>query len=94
MVQNHSLGDSFENGKGFLSKLIPDKILETVLCRNFAKKRLFWGDFGSPFSSKIWERLKSFTILKRNYLRSFLEYFGVLWTHPFFESGAPISLIS
>ena len=94
MVQNHSLGDSFENGKGFLSKLIPDKILETVLCRNFAKNRLFWGDFGSPFSSKIWERLKSFTILKRNYLRSFLEYFGVLWTHPFFESGAPISLIS
>ena len=94
MVQNHSLGDSFENGKGFLSKLIPDKILETVLCRNFAKNRLFLADFGSPFSIKIWERLKSFTILKRNYLWSFLEYFGVLWTHPFFESGAPISLIS
>ena len=94
MVKNHSLGDSFENRKWFLSKLIPDKILETVLCRNFAKNRLFLGDFGSQFSSKIWERLKSFTILKRNYLRSFLEYFGVLWTHPFFESGAPISLIS
>ena len=94
MVQNHLLDNSFENGKGFLCKLIPNKILETVLCRNFAKNRLFLVDFGSPFSIKIWERLKSFTILKRNYLRSFLEYFGVLWTHPFFESGAPISLIS
>ena len=45
MVQNHSLGDLFENGKEFLSKLIPDKILETVLCRNFAKNRLFLGGF-------------------------------------------------
>ena len=53
MVQNRSLGDSFENRKEFLSKLTPDKILETVLCRNFAKNRLFLGDFGSPFSSKI-----------------------------------------
>ena len=94
MVQNHLLGDSFENGKGFLSILIPDKILETVLWRNFTKNRLFWGNFGSPFSNKIWERLKSFTILKRNHLRSFLEYFWVLWTHLFFESGAPISVIS
>ena len=43
MVQNHLLGDSFENGKGFLSILIPDKILETVLWRNFTKNRLFGG---------------------------------------------------
>ena len=93
MVQNHLLGDSFENGKGFLSVLIPDKILETVLCRNFAKNRIFWGDFGSPFSNKIWERLKSFAILKQNHLWSFLEYFGVLWTHPFSENGAPIGVI-
>ena len=35
MVQNHLLGNCFENGKGFLSKLIPDQNLETVLCRNF-----------------------------------------------------------
>ena len=44
--------------------------------------------FGSQLPSKIWEQLKSFTILKRNYLQSFLEYPRVPWTHPFFESGA------
>ena len=52
MVQNHLLGDSFENGKGFLSKLIPDKILETVLGRNFTKKTIFSWNFGSQLS--IW----------------------------------------
>ena len=42
MVQNDLLDDSFENRKGFFSKLILVSILETVLCRNFAKNRLFW----------------------------------------------------
>ena len=55
MVQNHSLGDSFENGKGFLSKLIPDKILETVFDQNFAKKTFFGGNFGSQIPNKVWE---------------------------------------
>ena len=41
-IQNHLLGDCFENGKGFLGKLIPDQNLETKSrCRNFAKNRLF-----------------------------------------------------
>ena len=55
MVQNHSLGNSFENGKGFLSKLIPDKILETILGRNFAKNLTFLGNFGSQIPNKVWE---------------------------------------
>ena len=87
-IEQHSFGH-FLCEFSQIAHLIKNFMPQTVF-----GNRLFWGDFGSPFSSKIWERLKSFTILKRNYLRSFLEYFGVLWTHPFFESGAPISLIS
>ena len=55
MVQNHLLGDSVENGKGFLSILIPDKILETVLGRNFTKKTIFSRNFGSQIPNKVWE---------------------------------------
>ena len=42
MVQYPFLVDSFENAKGFRSHLIPYKVLETILCQNFAKKLDFW----------------------------------------------------
>ena len=45
MVPNHLLVDSFENAIGFRSDLIPYKILETILCQNFAKKIVFWEVF-------------------------------------------------
>ena len=94
MVQNPLLVNSLENEKGFLSIIIPNKVLEAVLCPNFAKKTFFWVNFGSQFPIEIRKRPKSFTILKRIHLRSFLEYSWVSWTHPFFQSGAPISLVS
>ena len=53
MVQNPLFVNSFENGRGFMSQLIPYKILETILCKNFAKKINFLGSFGSQFSSKV-----------------------------------------
>ena len=55
MVQYPLLVDSFENAKGFRSDLIPYKVLETILCQNFAKKIDFLGNFGSPFSCKVWK---------------------------------------
>ena len=55
MVQYRLLVDSFENAKGFRSDLIPYKVLETILCQNYAKKIDFLGHFGSPFSSKVWK---------------------------------------
>ena len=94
MVQYPLLVDSFENAIGFRSDLIPYKILETILCQNFAKKIDFLGNFGLPFSCKVCKWLKTFTILNRIYLRSFLNYFWEQWAHPFFVSGAPIKLIS
>ena len=51
MVQNHLLDDCFENGKGFLSKLIPDQNLDTVLCRNFV--RGFWLNALEHFKTQI-----------------------------------------
>ena len=95
MVQNYLLVDSFENEKGLLSKLIPYKILETILCKNFTKKIVFLGSFCSPFSSKVLNCLKTFTILNRIYLRSFLDIVGhPSLAHPFYVSGAPIKAIS
>ena len=56
MVQYPLLVDSFENAKGFRSDLIPYKVLETILCQNFAKKKIdFLGNFGSPFSCEVWK---------------------------------------
>ena len=74
MVQYPLLVDSFENAIGFRSDLIPYKVLETILCQNFANKMDFLWHFGSPFSCKVWKWLKTFTILNRIYLRSFLDY--------------------
>ena len=55
MMQYPLLVDSFEKAKGFRSELIPYKVLETILCQNFAKKIDFLGSFGSPFSYMIWK---------------------------------------
>ena len=54
MAQYPLLANSFENAKGFRSDLIPYKVLETILCQNFAKKIDFLGNFDSPFSCKVW----------------------------------------
>ena len=55
MAQNPLSINSSQNGKEFLSKLIPDKILETVLGRNFTKKTIFSRNFGSQIPNKVWE---------------------------------------
>ena len=60
-VQNRLFVDSFENARGFLSELIPYKILETILCQNFAKKIDFMGSFSSLFSVEVWKGPKRLT---------------------------------
>ena len=52
MVQNPLLVNSLENEKGFLSIIIPNKVLEAVLCPNFAKKNVFLGEFWLTVSDR------------------------------------------
>ena len=94
IAQNLLWVDSSLNAKGFGSTLNPHKILETVLCLNFAKKSVFSRNFCSQLSIKIRKRPKSFTIQGRIYLWSFLDYSWGLWAHPYFASGATIKPIS
>ena len=52
LAQNPLLMTCLENDQRFLSKLIPHKILEAIFCRNFVKKAIFLGNFGSELLSE------------------------------------------